>query len=51
MTNLIKRLSLAALLLAVCVCADAQKSRKPQKRGKYEFSFDLPCYVEQLKKN
>ncbi len=50
MTNLIKRLSLAALLLAVCVCADAQKSRKPQKRGKYEFSFDLPCYVEQLKK-
>ena len=50
MTNLIKRLSLAALLLVVCVCADAQKSRKPQKRGKYEFSFDLPCYVEQLKK-
>ena len=32
------------------MCADAQKSRKPQKRGKYEFSFDLPCYVEQLKK-
>ncbi len=27
----------------------AQKKTKIQKREKFEFSFDLPCYVEQLK--
>lgn len=43
------------LLLTVLVfvlllpSATAQKKTKLQKRDVYEFSFDLPCYVEQLK--
>lgn len=40
-------------LFAVVIPAAAQKKAKGQplqKRDKYEFTFDLPCYVEQLKK-
>ena len=31
------------------MCTSAQKKSKLQKRDRYEFSFDLPTYVEQLK--
>lgn len=44
--NKIIVLILAALLPMV---TSAQKKSKLQKRDRYEFSFDLPTYVEQLK--
>lgn len=44
--NKIIVLILAALLP---MGTSAQKKSKLQKRDRYEFSFDLPTYVEQLK--
>lgn len=37
------------LLSAASVCAQKKAKTPLQKRAKYEFTFDLPCYVEQLK--
>ena len=49
--RLIKGLVLVILCIANCSDVFAQKNKTPlQKRENYEFTFDLPRYVEQLKK-
>ena len=49
--RLIKGLVLVILCIANCSDVFAQKKKTPlQKRENYEFTFDLPRYVEQLKK-
>ena len=49
--RLINSLLLAILCIANCSYVLAQKKTTPlQKRENYEFTFDLPRYVEQLKK-
>ena len=49
--RLINSLVLAILCIANCSDVFAQKKKTPlQKRENYEFTFDLPRYVEQLKK-
>ena len=49
--RLINSLLLAILCIANCSDVFAQKKKTPlQKRENYEFTFDLPRYVEQLKK-
>ena len=49
--RLINCLVLAILCIANCSDVFAQKKKTPlQKRENYEFTFDLPRYVEQLKK-
>ena len=49
--RLMMSLVLAILCIANCSYVLAQKKKTPlQKRENYEFTFDLPRYVEQLKK-
>ena len=50
--SIIRCTALATMLVANISAVQAQQKKKtsPQKRENYEFTFDLPRYVEQLKK-
>ena len=50
--NIIRCIAVATMLVANTAAVQAQQKKKTplQKRENYEFTFDLPRYVEQLKK-
>ena len=50
--NIIRLIAVATILIANISAVQAQQKKKAplQKRENYEFTFDLPRYVEQLKK-
>ena len=52
MYNIIRCIAVATILIANISAVQAQQKKKAplQKRENYEFTFDLPRYVEQLKK-